>query len=70
MGGTAVPPLGAVEWWDEPDRPGGPRVLQGDGMMDATMTSASPLLGIMPAVRFLLVFQRTLTRGVRAGAVR
>ncbi|WP_238008987.1 carbohydrate ABC transporter permease [Dactylosporangium sp. AC04546] len=45
-------------------------VLQGDRMMDATTTSASALLGIAPAVLFFLVFQRTLTRGVMAGAVK
>jgi raffinose/stachyose/melibiose transport system permease protein len=45
-------------------------VLQGDKMMDATTTSASALLGIVPAVLFFLFFQRTLTRGVMAGAVR
>ncbi|WFE21130.1 carbohydrate ABC transporter permease [Solwaraspora sp. WMMD937] len=45
-------------------------VLQGDRMMDATTTSASALLGIVPAVLFFLIFQRTLTRGVLAGAVK
>ncbi|MFG2041707.1 carbohydrate ABC transporter permease [Dactylosporangium sp. NPDC048998] len=45
-------------------------VLQGERMMDATTTSASALLGIAPAVLFFLVFQRTLTRGVTAGAVK
>jgi ABC-type glycerol-3-phosphate transport system permease component len=45
-------------------------VLQGDRMMDATTTSASALLGILPAVAFFLIFQRTLTRGVTAGAVK
>lgn len=45
-------------------------VLQGDKMMDATMSSASALLGIVPAVAFFLIFQRTLTRGVTVGAVK
>ncbi|MEV4756924.1 carbohydrate ABC transporter permease [Micromonospora sp. NPDC049559] len=45
-------------------------VLQGDRMMDATTTSASALLGIVPAVLFFLFFQRTLTRGVLAGALK
>lgn len=45
-------------------------VLQGDRMMDATTTSASALLGIVPAVLFFLFFQRTLTRGVMSGAVK
>ncbi|MFC4589404.1 carbohydrate ABC transporter permease [Sphaerisporangium corydalis] len=45
-------------------------VLQGDKMMDATLSSASALLGIVPAVAFFLIFQRTLTRGVTVGAVK
>ncbi|WP_214412457.1 carbohydrate ABC transporter permease [Sphaerisporangium fuscum] len=45
-------------------------VLQGDKMMDATMSSASALLGIIPAVAFFLIFQRTLTRGVTVGAIK
>ncbi|GIH20518.1 carbohydrate ABC transporter permease [Rugosimonospora africana] len=45
-------------------------VLQGERMMDATTTSASALLGIVPAVLFFLIFQRTLTRGVMAGSVK
>lgn len=45
-------------------------VLQGEKMMDATMSSASALLGIVPAVAFFLIFQRTLTRGIAVGAVK
>jgi ABC-type glycerol-3-phosphate transport system permease component len=45
-------------------------VLQGERMMDATTTSASALLGILPAVLFFLIFQRTLTRGVMAGSIK
>ncbi|WNV88456.1 carbohydrate ABC transporter permease [Umezawaea sp. Da 62-37] len=45
-------------------------VLQGQRLMDATTTSASALLGIVPAVAFFLIFQRTLTRGLTAGAVK
>ncbi len=45
-------------------------VLQGDRQMDATTTSASALIGILPAVIFFLVFQRTLTRGIAAGALK
>lgn len=45
-------------------------VLQGQRLMDATMTSASALLGVIPAIVFFLIFQRTLTRGVTAGAVK
>jgi raffinose/stachyose/melibiose transport system permease protein len=45
-------------------------VLQGDRQMDATTTSASALIGILPAVLFFLLFQRTLTRGITAGAIK
>ncbi len=45
-------------------------VLQGDRLMDATTTSASGLLGILPAMLFFLIFQRTLTRGITAGAIK
>ncbi|WP_436520493.1 carbohydrate ABC transporter permease [Actinoplanes sp. HUAS TT8] len=45
-------------------------VLQGDRMMDATTTSASALIGIIPAMVFFLIFQRTLTRGIAAGAIK
>jgi raffinose/stachyose/melibiose transport system permease protein len=45
-------------------------VLQGQRLMDATMSSASAVLGILPAILFFLVFQRTLTRGVTAGAIK
>ncbi|GIF05687.1 carbohydrate ABC transporter permease [Actinoplanes siamensis] len=45
-------------------------VLQGDRLMDATTTSASALIGIVPAMVFFLLFQRTLTRGVAAGAIK
>ncbi|WP_424466145.1 carbohydrate ABC transporter permease [Pseudoclavibacter helvolus] len=45
-------------------------VLQGDRMMDVTTTSASALLGVIPTLIFFLIFQRTLTRGITAGAVK
>ncbi|MEF2256116.1 carbohydrate ABC transporter permease [Microbacterium schleiferi] len=45
-------------------------VLQGDRLMDVTTTSASALLGIVPTLLFFLIFQRTLTRGITAGAVK
>jgi ABC-type glycerol-3-phosphate transport system permease component len=45
-------------------------VLQGQRLMDATTTSASALIGILPAIIFFLVFQRTLTRGIISGAIR
>jgi raffinose/stachyose/melibiose transport system permease protein len=45
-------------------------VLQGQRLMDATMTNASALLGLLPALAFFLLFQRTLTRGVTAGAIK
>jgi raffinose/stachyose/melibiose transport system permease protein len=45
-------------------------VLQGQRLMDATAQSASALLGILPAVVFFLIFQRTLTRGIAVGAIK
>ncbi|MEV6305926.1 carbohydrate ABC transporter permease [Actinoplanes sp. NPDC051861] len=45
-------------------------VLQGDRLMDATTTSASALIGVVPAMLFFLIFQRTLTRGIAAGAIK
>jgi ABC-type glycerol-3-phosphate transport system permease component len=45
-------------------------VLQGQRFMDATTTSASALIGILPAVVFFAIFQRTLIRGVTTGAVK
>jgi len=45
-------------------------VLQGDRLMDVTTTSASTLLGLIPTLIFFLIFQRTLTRGITAGAVK
>jgi raffinose/stachyose/melibiose transport system permease protein len=45
-------------------------ILQGQHNMDATTSSASALLGILPCILFFLVFQRTLTRGVMAGSIK
>jgi raffinose/stachyose/melibiose transport system permease protein len=45
-------------------------VLQGERLMDVTTTSASALLGVIPTLIFFLIFQRTLTRGITAGAVK
>jgi raffinose/stachyose/melibiose transport system permease protein len=45
-------------------------VLQGDRLMDVTTTAGSALLGIIPTILFFLIFQRTLTRGITAGAVK
>jgi raffinose/stachyose/melibiose transport system permease protein len=44
--------------------------LQGDRMMDAPTTNAGALISLLPAMVFFLIFQRTLTRGVTAGAVK
>jgi raffinose/stachyose/melibiose transport system permease protein len=44
--------------------------LQGDRLMDATTTNAGALISLLPTVVFFLIFQRTLTRGVTAGAVK
>jgi raffinose/stachyose/melibiose transport system permease protein len=45
-------------------------VLQGQRLMDATMSSASALLGIIPTLVFFLIFQRTLSRGLTVGAIK
>ncbi|WP_106402064.1 carbohydrate ABC transporter permease [Actinocorallia populi] len=45
-------------------------VTAGDKYMDATMQSAASLLGILPAIVFFLIFQRTLTRGITVGAIK
>jgi raffinose/stachyose/melibiose transport system permease protein len=45
-------------------------VLQGQRLMDATMSSASALLGIIPTLVFFLIFQRTLSRGITVGAIK
>ena len=45
-------------------------LLQGDRLMDVTTTSASALLGLIPTLVFFLIFQRTLARGITAGAVK
>lgn len=45
-------------------------VLQGQRLMDATMTNAAALLGVAPAILFFLIFQRTLARGIAVGAVK
>jgi raffinose/stachyose/melibiose transport system permease protein len=45
-------------------------VLQGQRLMDATTSSGSALLGIVPTIIFFLLFQRTLTRGIAAGALK
>jgi raffinose/stachyose/melibiose transport system permease protein len=42
--------------------------LQGDRLMDAPTTNAGALISLVPAVVFFLIFQRTLARGITAGA--
>jgi raffinose/stachyose/melibiose transport system permease protein len=44
--------------------------LQGDRLMDAPTTNAGALISLIPAILFFLVFQRTLTRGITAGAIK
>jgi raffinose/stachyose/melibiose transport system permease protein len=45
-------------------------VTQGQHNMDVTMASASALLGILPCILFFVLFQRTLTKGITAGAIK
>ncbi|TXS48300.1 carbohydrate ABC transporter permease, partial [Streptomyces sp. t39] len=49
--------------------PLGLSVMQGQYTSDPTAMSAAALLGIIPMVVFFLIFQRSLTRGLTAGAV-
>ncbi|MCL3777363.1 MULTISPECIES: carbohydrate ABC transporter permease [unclassified Actinomyces] len=44
--------------------------LQGDRMLDVPTLNAGALVSLVPTFLFFLVFQRTLTRGVTAGAVK
>jgi raffinose/stachyose/melibiose transport system permease protein len=44
--------------------------LQGQYTSSPTSLAAASLMGILPAVVFFLIFQRTLTRGAVAGAVK
>ncbi|GAB2627999.1 carbohydrate ABC transporter permease [Streptomyces capparidis] len=50
--------------------PLGLSVMQGQYTSDPTAMSAAALLGIVPMVVFFLLFQRSLTRGLTAGAVK
>jgi len=45
-------------------------VTQGQFNMDAPTASASALLGLVPAVIFFILFQRSLTRGITAGSIK
>jgi raffinose/stachyose/melibiose transport system permease protein len=45
-------------------------VLQGQHNMDATTSSASALLGLLPCLVFFILFQRTLTKGITAGSIK
>jgi raffinose/stachyose/melibiose transport system permease protein len=45
-------------------------VLTGDRLMDVTTTAGAALLSIIPTIVFFVIFQRTLTRGITAGAVK
>ncbi|KFI64226.1 carbohydrate ABC transporter permease [Bifidobacterium cuniculi] len=44
--------------------------LSGDRLMDVTTTASASLISIVPTLIFFLVFQRTLSRGITAGAVK
>lgn len=44
--------------------------LQGDRLMDVPTINAGSLVSLLPAVIFFFIFQRTLTRGITAGAVK
>ncbi|CAL8970293.1 Lactose transport system permease protein LacG [Cellulomonas sp. T2.31MG-18] len=44
--------------------------LQGDRLLDVPTLNAGALVSLLPTLLFFLFFQRTLTRGVTAGAVK
>jgi len=44
--------------------------LQGDRMLDVPTMNAGAFVSLLPTLIFFLLFQRTLTRGVTAGAVK
>lgn len=44
--------------------------LKGQNTLDVTQLAAASLLSLLPTLIFFLLFQRTLTRGVTAGAVK
>ncbi|MCI1935009.1 MAG: carbohydrate ABC transporter permease [Bifidobacteriaceae bacterium] len=44
--------------------------LQGDRIMDVPTINAGSLISLIPALIFFLIFQRTLTKGITAGAVK
>lgn len=50
--------------------PLGLSVMQGQYTSDPTAMSAAALLGVVPMIVFFVVFQRSLTRGMTAGAVK
>jgi len=45
-------------------------LTRGQNLSDPVLQAAASLLGIAPTVIFFLIFQRTLTRGIVAGAVK
>ncbi len=44
--------------------------LQGDRLMDVPTINAGSFISLLPALIFFLFFQRTLTRGLTAGAIK
>ena len=44
--------------------------LQGQMTSNPTVTAGAALLGMLPTLIFFLIFQRTLTKGITAGAVK
>ena len=63
-------PAGDAGLQRQPDGLGGDGPDTGQNVSDPTLQAAAALLGIAPTVIFFLIFQRTLTRGVVAGAVK
>jgi raffinose/stachyose/melibiose transport system permease protein len=45
-------------------------LTRGQNMSDPVLQASAAFLGIIPTVIFFVIFQRTLTRGIAAGAVK
>src|SRR5690606_30079965 len=57
---------------NRPDSLTAPLVLEqlsGERQTDVTTSTSAALLSVIPAIVFILICQRTLTRGITAGAV-
>lgn len=62
-----------LSFLNQPDSLTVPLVLEqlsGERQTDVTTLISATLLSVIPTIVFFLIFQRTLTRGITAGAVK